>query len=144
MIQLFHSIAILGIVDGERSQQECIMKIFTVAALTLVTGLSISTSANAQQTFARLVDEEAIQMANRIGACAQREIPGIASARFTDGGSILRVRCVGGVAGTDGMAGGLGTGVAAGAVALIAVAALASDGDSTTGTTSTTSTTGTN
>jgi Zn-dependent protease len=141
LIQLFHSIAILGIVDGERSQRECIMKIFTVAALALVTGLSISTSANAQQTVVRLGDETAIQMANRIAACRQ---PGIAGARYTDGGRMLRVRCVGGAAGVDGMAGGLGAGVAAGVVAIIVAAALGSDGDSTTGTTGTTSTTGTN
>jgi len=92
------------------------MKIFTVAALALVTGLSISTSANAQQTVVRLGDETAIQMANRIAACRQ---PGIAGARYTDGGRMLRVRCVGGAAGVDGMAGGLGAGVAAGVVAII-------------------------
>jgi hypothetical protein len=115
--------------------EEGIMKILTIAAMALVTGLSISASANAQQTFVRSGSETAVQMANRIGACGQ---PGIADARFTDGGSILRVRCVGGATGVDGMAGGLGTGaVAAGVIAIIAVAAVASGGDSSTSTPST-------
>lgn len=117
------------------------MKTFTIATVALVTGLTISTSGIAQQTVVRSGGETAIQLANSItpNPCGEA---GIQGAQYTDGGNILRVRCVGGAAGTDGMSGGLAAGVAAG-VAIITIAALASDGDSSTGTTST-STTGTN
>ncbi len=113
------------------------MKAFTISTAALVTGLAISTSANAQQTAVRTGGETAIELARSItpNPCGEASIQG---ARYTDGGNNLRVTCNPGGAGTDGMAGGLGAGAAAaGVVAVIAVVALAMDGDSTTSTTST-------
>ena len=115
------------------------MKNVAVSILALAAGLSMATPSFAQETYARLADENAINMASRIGACDQA---GIQTARFTDAGSILRVRCVGGMGGAD-LSGGLGTGAAiAGGVAVVAIAAIASDGSSSS--TTTTSASGTN
>lgn len=86
-----------------------------------------------QQTFARESGETAMQMASRIGACDQA---GISRAVFTEGGSILRVTCVGGV----GLSGGLGTAAAAGA-AIVAIALFADDDDDSSSSTTTTTTT---
>jgi len=111
---------------------------FGTLFMAAIVGISASVPASAQQAFERVGNETAVQMATRIGACADGT--GISSARFTDGGSILRVNCVAGAGGD--LSGGLTTGaaVAGGVVAIAVIAAAVSGG----GSSSTTATTGTN
>lgn len=100
-----------------------IQTLISASAIAAVTALPVF----AQQATARMANETALEMAQRIDAC---EGSGVADADFVQEGTRLRVTCV------DGVSGGLGTGGAialgVGVVALIAI--VASDSDSSSGT----------
>ncbi len=83
--------------------------------------------------------ETALDFALRVDVCTGADA---ISAEYIDGGNLVRVRCPGvGVAGADGMAGGLGASGAAAAAGGAVLVALALAGGSSS---STTTTTGTN
>jgi len=111
----------------------------TIAAVTALPAL-------AQQTATRAGGENALQMAQRIEACGGAGISRAAfennespDAVFANNESLLRVTCRGGIAGAEGLSGGLGAAAAGvGAVALIALAADSDGSGSTTTTTTTT------
>lgn len=111
-----------------------VMTKFGSIFLAAVVGISSSLPAAAQQAFERVGSETALEMATRIGACADGS--GISSAEFVGGGSELRVVCLGGAGGE--LSGGLSTAAAvAGGVIVIAVIAAAASGGGSSSTTGT-------
>jgi len=117
-------------------EKDCAMKqihaLISAATIAAVTALP----ALAQQTATRAGGENALQMAQRIEACGGA---GISDAVFENNEALLRVTCRGGMAGAEGLSGGLGAAAAGiGAVALIALAADSDGSGSTTTTTTTT------
>jgi hypothetical protein len=111
---------------------------FGTIILATIFGVTSAVSVAAQAPVVRQGNETALQMATRIGACADGSA--ITSANYAENGTLLQVRCAG--AGGD-LSGGLGTGgaVALGVVGIAIVAAAASGGGSGS---STTGTSGTN
>lgn len=118
------------------------MKSFANTMLAAVVGLSMPIAAVAQQqvTTPPLAGETALAYAQRINACGGAAIAG---AEFFNGGSLLRVQCLGGGGTTDtgGLSGGLGGALAAGGLVVALFAIAGSEGS---GVFSTTSTPGTN
>jgi len=114
--------------------------LISAAAIAAVTALPVFAQQTPQYTTTLRAGDSALSIAQRVGACGQSDI---GSASF-DTDSLVRVTCRGGgMAGAEGLSGGLGAAAAGiGAVALIALAA-DSDGSGST-TTTTTTTTGTN
>jgi hypothetical protein len=101
---------------------------FGTIILATIFGVTSAVSVAAQAPVVRQGDETALQMATRIGACADGST--IGSANYAQNGTLLQVRCVG--AGGD---------LALGVVGIAIVAAAASGGGSGS---STTGTSGTN
>lgn len=103
---------------------------FGTIILATIFGVTSAVSVAAQAPVVRQGDETALQMATRIGACADGS--SIASANFAQDGTLLQVRCV--AAGGGNLSGGLGTAgaVALGVIGIAVVAAAASGGGSST------------
>lgn len=104
-----------------------IQSLMSAAAITAVTALPVL----AQQSAARVGNETALQMAQRIDAC---EGTSVSAAAFEQSGDVLRVSCVrGGANGIEGsLSAGSGVALGLGAVAIIAVAAGGSSSSTTT------------
>ncbi|PKQ12452.1 MAG: hypothetical protein CVT70_08855 [Alphaproteobacteria bacterium HGW-Alphaproteobacteria-1] len=111
---------------------------FGTIMLATIFGVTSAVSVAAQGAVVRQGNETALQMANRIGACADGSA--ILDANYAQNGTLLQVRCAG--VGGD-LSGGLGTAgaVALGVIGIAVVAAAASGGG---GSSSTTGTNGTN
>lgn len=106
---------------------------FGTIILATIFGVTSAVSVAAQAPAVRLGNETALEMATRIGACADGSA--ISSANFAENGTLLQVRCV--AAGGGNLSGGLGTGgaVALGVIGIAIVAAAASGGGSSSTTT---------
>ncbi len=108
---------------------------FGTIILATIFGVTSAVSVAAQGAVVRQGSETALEMANRIGACADGS--SILSANYAQSGSLLQVRCAAGAGGD--LSGGLGTGgaVALGVIGIAIVAAAASGGGSSSSTSGT-------